>query len=116
MSTLEEGIKANRERMAKRRSLGEENRKRFEKEVGGPAFKKDAKSEEREAELRHARLSNMRNIVPSLSGQHHKVHAPKAKSKALEGAKEGTGKGTGIPKSKWGPKTGNWHKIMPGDR
>ena len=41
MSTLEESIKANRERAAKRKSFGEENRKRFEKEVGGPAFKKD---------------------------------------------------------------------------
>ena len=64
-----------------------------------------AKSEEREAELRHARLSNMRGVVPSLSGQHYKVHASKAnshekaesmkkekvehsaKSKALEGMK-----------------------------
>ena len=39
-----------------------------------------------------------------------------AKSKALEGMKEGVGKGTGTPKAKWGTKQGNWHKVMPGDR
>lgn len=43
-----------------------------------------------------------------------------AKSKALEskikGKKEGVGGGTGVPKSKWGTKQGNWMKVMPGDR
>ena len=42
--SLEESIKANRERIAKRKSFGEEGRKRFEKEVGGPAFAHKAKS------------------------------------------------------------------------
>jgi len=39
-----------------------------------------------------------------------------SKSKALHKAKEGVGQGTGTPKSKWGAKQGNWHKVMPGDR
>lgn len=39
-----------------------------------------------------------------------------SKSKALHKMKEGKGKGTGVPKSKWGAKQGNWHKVMPGDR
>lgn len=78
-----------------------------------------AKSEEREAELRHARLSNMRGIVPSLSGQHHRVHAPKAKSKALEGMKhlkiKDVGKKVGFSKTAKDllePKKG--HKILKG--
>lgn len=41
-----------------------------------------------EEEKRHTRLSNMKGIVPSLSGIHYKVHNPKAKSKALHKAKD----------------------------
>ena len=40
----------------------------------------------------------------------------KSKALALHKAKEGVGQGTGTPKSKWGAKQGNWHKVMPGDR
>ena len=40
-----------------------------------------------------------------------------AKNKAIH-AKMGGNKRSdiGVPRSKWGPKTGNWMKILPGDR
>lgn len=67
----------------------------------------------KETEKEQASAMHKSDSVCAKCGGKHKTMAHGAKGEAMKKAKRSD---IGVPKSKWGPKTGNWMKILPGDK